>query len=84
MRVLCEALGTVDQKKALMYFSGGMSRSGSDNEVELRFTPNHMQVDRAGVTLITKLIDATYPDYSRAIPSGGDKVALADRLTLPT
>lgn len=36
MRVLCEALGPVEQKKALMYFSGGMARSGSDNEVELR------------------------------------------------
>lgn len=58
-----------------------LGEAGDDN-VQLKFTANHMQVDRAGVTLISKLIDATYPDYSRAIPDGGDKVVLADRLEL--
>jgi DNA polymerase-3 subunit beta len=47
--------------------------------VTLNFTANHMQVDRGNVRLITKLIDATYPDYSRAIPTGGDKTVIADR-----
>jgi len=50
--------------------------------VTLNFTANHMQVDRGNVRLITKLIDATYPDYSRAIPIGGDKVVTAERQTL--
>jgi DNA polymerase-3 subunit beta len=50
--------------------------------VSLNFTANHMQVDRGSVRLITKLIDATYPDYLRAIPSGGDKVVIADRQLL--
>ena len=50
--------------------------------VTLNFTANHMQVDRGNVRLITKLIDATYPDYSRAVPIGGDKVVLADRRLL--
>ena len=50
--------------------------------VTLNFTPNHMRVDRGNVRLITKLIDATYPDYLRAIPSGGDKVIVADRKLL--
>jgi VWFA-related protein len=40
MRVLCTALATVDQKKALLYFSSGLSRSGSDNQVELRAVTN--------------------------------------------
>ena len=40
MRVLCEALAPIEQKKALLYFSSGMSRSGSDNEVELRAVTN--------------------------------------------
>ena len=38
-----------------------------------------MSLDRPGIKLITKLIDATYPDYTRAIPSGGDKLVVADR-----
>lgn len=53
-----------------------------DEAIELKFTANHMQVERAGITLITKLIDATYPDYTRAIPTDGDKVVLADRQLL--
>lgn len=53
-----------------------------DEMIQLNFTANHMQVERGGVTLITKLIDATYPDYSRAIPTGGDKILMADRQVL--
>ncbi|MDA9679968.1 DNA polymerase III subunit beta, partial [Gammaproteobacteria bacterium] len=50
--------------------------------VTLNFTANHMQVDRGSVRLITKLIDATYPEYLRAIPTGGDKVVVVDRQLL--
>ena len=50
--------------------------------VTLNFTANHMRVDRGNVRLITRLIDATYPDYVRAIPSGGDKVVVVDRQLL--
>ncbi len=53
-----------------------------DKEVKLDFSSNHMRVERSNVRLTTKLIDATYPDYSRAIPSGGDKVVVADRQEL--
>jgi VWFA-related protein len=51
MRVLCEALAPIEQKKALMYFSGGMSRSGSDNEVELRAVTN--ACNRANTSIYT-------------------------------
>ena len=60
MRVLCEALSPIEQKKALMYFSAGMSRSGSDNEVELRAVTNSCNkantsiyaVDSRGLTAV--------------------------------
>ncbi len=54
----------------------------SGQQIKLEFTSNHMQVSCENVTMITKLIDATYPDYTRAIPSGGDKVLVADRRLL--
>ena len=54
----------------------------SGEVVTLNFTANHMQVDRGSVRLITKLIDATYPEYARAIPSAGGKVVVADRRLL--
>lgn len=61
---------------------GRVLAEGDEETVQLRFTPNHMLVDRGSIRLITKLIDATYPDYSRAIPTGGDKKLIADRLVL--
>ena len=51
----------------------------ADELVTLHFTANHMMLARSGLRLVTKLIDATYPDYNRAIPAGGDKVVIADR-----
>jgi VWFA-related protein len=40
MRVLADTLAAIDQKKSILYFSSGMSRSGSDNQVELRAVVN--------------------------------------------
>jgi VWFA-related protein len=51
MRVLCQAMAPIEQKKALMYFSGGMSRSGNDNEVELRAVTN--ACNRANTSIYT-------------------------------
>ena len=55
---------------------------GSGELVTLNFTANHMQVELGNVRLISKLIDASYPDYARAIPSNGSKVFTADRQLL--
>ena len=42
LRSLSDALSPIEQKKSVVYFSSGMSQSGSDNQVQLRRT-----VDRA-------------------------------------
>ena len=64
MKILCEALAPIEQKKAILYFSSGMSRSGSDNQVELRAVIN--AANRANTSI--------YPIDSRglsALPPGG-------------
>jgi VWFA-related protein len=65
MRVLCEALAPIEQKKAMLYFSAGMSRSGSDNQVELRAVTN----------TCNKANTSIYPVDSRGlsavVPGGG-------------
>ena len=64
---------------------GELSRVlGADPEemISLNFTANHLVLERGDVRLISKLIDATYPDYRRAIPGAGDKVVTADRQLL--
>jgi VWFA-related protein len=40
LRTLAEALSGIEQKKAIIYFSAGMQRSGQDNQVELRSAIN--------------------------------------------
>ena len=59
-----------------------MLGSDGDAEVTLDFSSNHLRCTRGETRLTTKLIDATYPNYSRAIPEAGGKVLLADRLVL--
>jgi VWFA-related protein len=40
LATLAEALTPIQQKKAILYFSSGMERNGSDNQVELRKSVN--------------------------------------------
>jgi VWFA-related protein len=40
LRIVAEALAPIEQKKAVIYFSAGMDRSGEDNQVELRAATN--------------------------------------------
>lgn len=42
LRTLADALAGIEQKKSVIYFSSGISQSGSDNQVQLRRT-----IDRA-------------------------------------
>jgi VWFA-related protein len=65
LRTLAESLSPIEQKKAIVYFSAGMQRSGQDNMVELRSTIN--AAIRAHV--------AIYPIDTRglqAVVPGGD------------
>jgi VWFA-related protein len=40
LKTLAEALAPIQQKKAILYFSSGMQRNGTDNQVELRAAVN--------------------------------------------
>jgi VWFA-related protein len=40
LKALAETLAPIEQKKAILYFSAGMQRSGQDNQVELRAAVN--------------------------------------------
>ncbi len=65
LKTLADTLATIEQKKAVLYFSAGMSRSGEDNQVELRSAIN--SAVRGNV--------AIYPVDTRglqAIVPGGD------------
>jgi VWFA-related protein len=40
LKTLCETVAPIQQKKAVLYFSAGMQRSGDDNQIELRAATN--------------------------------------------
>jgi len=65
IRTLSEELAPIEQKKSILYFSGGMTRSGGDNQVELR----------AATTAAVRANVALYPVDTRglqAVVPGGD------------
>jgi VWFA-related protein len=65
LRTLAESLKPIQQKKAIIYFSSGMQRSGTDNQIELRAAVN--AAVRANISI--------YPVDSRGlqaiVPGGG-------------
>ncbi|MDQ3070522.1 MAG: VWA domain-containing protein [Acidobacteriota bacterium] len=73
LQVLAEALAPVQQKKSILYFSSGMTRSGSDNQVELRATVNAAVRANAAIYAVdTRGLQAIVPggDASRASARG--------------
>ena len=72
LRTIAETLAPLEQRKAIVYFSAGMQRSGQDNQVELRSAVN--AAVRAHV--------AIYPVDTRglqAVVPGGDATRASGR-----
>ena len=61
---------------------GELSRMVSEGEIRLAFSSNHVSVESGSSTLVSKLIDGTFPDYRRAIPESVDKLVTCNRLEL--
>ena len=46
----------------------------SDGSVDIELSDTRIRFAIGNVTLVSKLIDGTFPDYERVIPTGNDKV----------
>ena len=53
-----------------------------DEEIELIIGASHVRAQVGGYLYTTKRVDATFPEYSRVIPTNGDKVMIGDRAAL--
>lgn len=49
---------------------------GPDSEVEVRVSPTRIQFTFERAMLVSRLIDGTFPDYERVIPTGNEKAAV--------
>jgi len=54
----------------------------SATPVSLAISDNHLRATVGSYTFTSKLIEGKFPDYNRVIPRSGDKVVVADRLSL--
>lgn len=50
----------------------------SDEEIEVSLSETRIRFSFGSTVLMSKLIDGTFPDYERVIPSGNDKVMRVD------
>lgn len=50
----------------------------SDKDVQIELSENKIRFSAGNVTLVSKLIDGTFPDYGRVIPSGNDRLLELD------
>jgi len=50
--------------------------------VRLSLSSSKLRLEAGGVTLVTKLIDGTFPDYKRVIPTGNTRRAVVDAAAL--
>jgi DNA polymerase-3 subunit beta len=51
----------------------------SGEEVEIELSPAKIRFSFGRVTLTSKLIDGTFPDYGRVIPAGNDKTLIVEK-----
>lgn len=72
LKTLAEALTPIEQKKAVVYFSAGMGRSGQDNQIELRAAINASVRGNVSIYGIdTRGLQAVVPGGSASGGGGG-------------
>ena len=71
--------GVIVPRKAVGELLRLVDGAGSGTEIALELSPAKLRARVGGVLLTTKLIDGTFPDYQRVIPSGNDKRLTMDK-----
>jgi len=80
LRTLADMLGSIEQKKSVLYFSGGMTRSGTDNQVELRAaTSSAVRANMSIYPIDTRGLQAIVPGGDASRPSARGVSAFSGR-----
>jgi VWFA-related protein len=80
LRTLADMLGSIEQKKSVLYFSGGMTRSGADNQVELRATTSGaVRANMSIYPVDTRGLQAIVPGGDASRPSARGVSAFSGR-----
>ena len=66
--------GIIVPRKTVIEVRKLLEDAGKDAEVAIRLSDTKIEFTVDGSTMISKVIDGTFPDYNRVIPTGNDKV----------
>jgi VWFA-related protein len=76
IKTLCDNMMAIQQKKAILYFSSGMQRNGSDNQIELRAAENACSRSNTTINPIdARGLQAVVPGGSARTASRGGQAA---------
>ncbi|MBP2147971.1 DNA polymerase III subunit beta [Xanthobacter flavus] len=73
--------GVIVPRKAVSEI-GRLLKPLGEESVRLEVSTTKLRLTAGVTTLTTKLIDGTFPDYGRVVPSGNDKLATLDKEAL--
>ena len=80
LRTLAETLAPLEQKKAILYFSAGMERSGQDNQIELRAAINAAVMSHVAIYPVdTRGLQAVVPGGDATQASGRGQALFSGR-----
>lgn len=80
LRTLAETLAPIEQKKAILYFSAGMERSGQDNQIELRTAINAAVLAHVSIYPVdTRGLQAVVPGGDARQASGRGQALFSGR-----
>lgn len=69
-------------RKSVVEWQRLLGSAEPEDEVSLHVTPQQLQISLNNVRLTTKLIDGSFPDYNRVIPTDSNKEIVIDCDTL--
>lgn len=70
--------GIIIPRKTVEQIRRDLKAAGKDEEVRLEVSPIKIRYSSPRITLTSKLIDGTFPDYTRVIPTANDKRLVAE------
>jgi DNA polymerase III subunit beta len=73
--------GIIVPRKSVGEIARLIEKLGSQ-PVEISLSTTKLRIETPDATFLTKLIDGTFPDYARVIPTGNDKHAVLDAAEL--
>ena len=66
--------GVIIPRKTVRLLQKALKAAGDETEVEVGVTQSAIHFEIGSVRILSKVIDGTFPDYQRVIPSGGGNV----------